>query len=66
LTGPEANDNQPLEFEDDQSKKGRVLIAEDILTNRMVLRSLLETLEFEVLEAANGVKAIEIFKSEHH
>lgn len=66
MTGPEANDNQPLEFEDDQSKKGRVLIAEDILTNRMVLRSLLETLEFEVLEAANGVKAIEIFKSEHH
>ena len=64
MTGPEANDNQPLEFEDDQSKKGRVLIAEDILTNRMVLRSLLETLEFEVLEAANGVKAIEIFKSE--
>jgi CheY-like chemotaxis protein len=64
LTGPEANDNQPFEFEDDHSKKGRVLIAEDILTNRMVLKSLLETLEFEVLEAVNGVKAIEIFKSE--
>ncbi len=65
MSGTDVNDSQQHESEDIALiKKGRVLIAEDILTNRMVLRSLLETLELEVLEAVNGQKAIEVFKSE--
>ena len=65
MSGTDVNDSQQHESEDKALiKKGRVLIAEDILTNRMVLRSLLETLELEVLEAVNGQKAIEVFKSE--
>ena len=45
-------------------KKGKILIVEDILTNRMVLTSLLETLDIEVLIAENGKKAVDIFKSD--
>ena len=65
LSGQDINDNQQLESEDkEEMKKGRVLIAEDILTNRMILRSLLETLDLEVLEVVNGKKAIEVFKND--
>jgi len=45
-------------------KKGKILIVEDILTNRMFLTSLLETLDIEVLIAENGKKAVDIFKSD--
>jgi len=52
-------------FEDEaKPKKGRVLIAEDIKTNRLILSSLLETLEIESLEAVDGKEAVEKFKAD--
>jgi CheY-like chemotaxis protein/HPt (histidine-containing phosphotransfer) domain-containing protein len=45
-------------------KKGKVLIAEDIKTNRLILSSLLETLEIESVEAVDGKEAVEMFKAD--
>jgi CheY-like chemotaxis protein len=45
-------------------KKGKVLIAEDIKTNRLILSSLLETLEIESLQAVDGKEAVEMFKAD--
>jgi CheY-like chemotaxis protein len=52
-------------FEDEaKPKKGKVLIAEDIKTNRLILSSLLDTLEIETLEAVDGKEAVEKFKND--
>jgi len=52
-------------FEDEaKPKKGKVLIAEDIKTNRLILSSLLETLEIESIEAVDGKEAVEKFKAD--
>ena len=45
-------------------KVGKVLIAEDIKTNRLVLVSLLDTLNIESWQAADGKEALKIFKSD--
>lgn len=45
-------------------KIGKVLVAEDIKTNRLVLVSLLETLHIESLQAVDGKEALKIFKSD--
>ena len=42
----------------------RVLIAEDQLPNRLLLKTILEQRGFEVLEAENGQEAIDIWRSE--
>jgi CheY-like chemotaxis protein/HPt (histidine-containing phosphotransfer) domain-containing protein len=44
--------------------KGKVLIAEDIKTNRLILSSLLETLEIESIQAVDGKEALEMFKAD--
>jgi CheY-like chemotaxis protein len=45
-------------------KVGKVLIAEDIKTNRLVLVSLLDTLNIDSWQAADGKEALKIFKSD--
>jgi CheY-like chemotaxis protein len=45
-------------------KKGKVLIAEDIKTNRLILSSLLETIEIESLQAVDVKEALEMFKAD--
>ena len=50
--------------EEAKPKKGKVLIAEDIKTNRLILSSLLETHEIETLEAVDGKEAVEKFKAD--
>jgi CheY-like chemotaxis protein len=45
-------------------KIGKVLIAEDIKTNRLVLVSLLDTLNIDSWQAADGKEALKIFKSD--
>ncbi|WP_168210888.1 ATP-binding SpoIIE family protein phosphatase [Persicimonas caeni] len=43
------------------SSRGRVLVAEDTPSERMVLRRLIEREGFEVVEATDGVEALELF-----
>ena len=43
---------------------GRALVADDDITSRLVLRSLLRRQGFEVIEAANGAQAIEAFAAQ--
>lgn len=45
--------------------KYRILIAEDKLENRLLLRQLLEPFDFDIREAINGVEAIEQFEQWH-
>jgi CheY-like chemotaxis protein len=45
-------------------KIGKVLIAEDIKTNRLVLVSLLDTLNIDSWQAVDGKEALKIFKSD--
>lgn len=42
---------------------GKVLVAEDIKTNRIVLCQLLQSIGLETLEAENGQQALTVFKS---
>jgi len=39
----------------------RILVVDDIPTNRALLQALLQPLGFEIVEASNGVEALEIF-----
>jgi CheY-like chemotaxis protein len=52
--------------QDDEAKpsKGKALIAEDIKTNRLVLSSLLQTLEIESIFAVDGQEALNMFKAD--
>ncbi len=43
----------------------RILIVEDRLENRLLLRKLLQIVGFEVLEAVNGKEGVDIFAAEH-
>lgn len=43
---------------------GKVLVAEDIKTNRIVLCQLLQSMGLETLEAENGQQALAVFKSD--
>ncbi len=43
----------------------RILIVEDRLENRLLLRKLLQIVGFEVLEAENGKEGVAIFEAEH-
>lgn len=54
------------ELDEDQEpqKIGKVLVAEDIKTNRLVLTSLLATLEIDVVEAKDGSEALAVFKND--
>ena len=45
--------------------KYRILIAEDKLENRLLLRDILEPLGFEIREAVNGQEAVEQFQQWH-
>jgi CheY-like chemotaxis protein len=56
------DDFDDLQEQDATSSRGIVLIAEDIKTNRLVLCSLLETLHIQVLQAVNGMEAVDAFK----
>lgn len=49
-------------FEADQPEC-RVLIVEDQLENRLLLRKLIEPIGFKIREAENGLQAIELFKT---
>jgi len=42
---------------------GKILLVDDMRVNRLVLGRMLTKIGFEVLEADNGVKAIELFRS---
>ncbi len=62
----------PVKFLDKQvtglaesQQQYRILIAEDKLENRLLLRKLLEPLGLEVREAVNGQEAVEQFKKWH-
>jgi len=41
----------------------RALVVDDLRSNRMILRALLEEEGFEVSEAANGIEAVSVFRS---
>ena len=43
---------------------GRILVVDDIATNRMVLRAKLAASYYEVVQAENGTEALEKTKSE--
>ncbi len=43
----------------------RILIVEDRIENRMLLRKLLEIVGFKVLEAVNGKEGVAVFEAEH-
>ncbi len=43
----------------------RILIVEDRLENRMLLRKLLQIIGFEVLEAVDGKEGVKMFETEH-
>ncbi len=45
--------------------KGIVLIADDEQDVRMVVRAMLESLGYEVIEAADGADAVELFRERH-
>jgi len=53
--GRRAADGQP-------AGAGRVLLADDEPDVRAVVRAMLETLGYEVMEATDGVEAVEIFR----
>lgn len=59
-------ENQYDEFHEEDAKpmRGKVLIAEDIKTNRLVLCSLLDTLQIETVQASDGKEAVDIFKAD--
>ncbi len=42
---------------------GKALNVDDEVTNRLILRSLLEKQGYETIEAADGQKAIDLFKN---
>ncbi|MGC9342825.1 MAG: response regulator [Bacteroidales bacterium] len=44
-------------------KKYRILIVDDIYTNRLLLSELIKTLDYESLEAENGKEAIEVLEN---
>jgi CheY-like chemotaxis protein len=45
--------------------KGLVLVADDERDVRMVVRAMLESMGYGVLEAADGVEAVELFRARH-
>lgn len=54
---------EPLFAEGPSAGAGRVLLADDEEDVRSVVRAMLETLGYEVIEARDGVEAVEIFRS---
>ena len=42
----------------------KALIVDDEMTNRLILRSLLKKLDYQTIEAENGLQAIELFGEE--
>lgn len=44
----------------EDNRKWRILIADDIPSNRAVVRALLESVGFEIVEAANGADAVQM------
>jgi signal transduction histidine kinase len=57
--------NHQLQGETEISFSGRVLVAEDSLTNQTLIRLLLEKLGFVVTIAKNGLEAVEAVKNQH-
>jgi len=61
----------PLVVEDNrtiigyQGKRQKLLIVDDILSNRAVLRGLLEPLNFELVEAEDGAEGIKLAQKHH-
>jgi PAS domain S-box-containing protein len=53
---------EPLSAEGRSAGAGRVLLADDEEDVRCVVRAMLETLGYEVIEARDGVEAVEIFR----
>jgi CheY-like chemotaxis protein len=49
----------------DAAGKGTVLVADDEADVRVVVRAMLESLGYDVLEAADGVEAVELFRQRH-
>lgn len=43
-----------------KNKKGKILVVDDDLKNRKILKDVLEINNFEVLEAENGIEALEV------
>lgn len=52
------------EKENEENAKKRILLAEDSITSRMLLKSILEAAGYEVRAAVDGAEALAIFKSE--
>jgi CheY-like chemotaxis protein/two-component sensor histidine kinase len=53
---------EPLSTEGQPAGTGRVLLADDEDDVRSVVRAMLETLGYEVIEARDGLEAVEIFR----
>jgi two-component system, cell cycle sensor histidine kinase and response regulator CckA len=53
---------EPLSAEGPSAGAGRVLLADDEEDVRSVVRAMLETLGYEVIEARDGVEAVELFR----
>ncbi len=47
-----------------ESNLPKALIVDDEMTNRLILRSLLKKLDYQTIEAENGLQAIELFTQE--
>ena len=65
LTNDTVDDNfEDLDEAEAKPLRGKVLIAEDIKTNRLVLCSLLDTLQLEAIQASDGKEAVTLFKAD--
>ena len=59
--GPSAAESEFSSFD----RPRRVLVADDFAANRLVMRDLLVPLGFEVVEAADGLRAVEMARETH-
>ncbi|SFK25866.1 two-component system, OmpR family, sensor histidine kinase TorS [Pseudovibrio ascidiaceicola] len=57
--------SKPLLSNQEKLPVAKILIAEDIETNRFILRSMLFKLGMTVVEAHNGLEALQLLQSEH-
>ncbi len=65
LDAQEAQATTAVPVDQNHCGRGLVLVADDEQDVRMVVRAMLESLGYEVLEAADGADAVELFRARH-